>query len=172
MTRLKGKVMTRVKAKTVNGHALNGPMLIELAQSYIKALNEGHVPVIESAWTNVCHFEQERIFKQAQQHCEMQISQRLRQNRLHIADVDVKGVLREIREEAVDMLRKDFLGEAKQLDQYTAKLVADFKAQAKAVVNEVRTRQDDALREIITKRVSEELEGRIRRCDPGLSTFE
>ena len=32
-------------------------MLIELANSYIKALNNGEVPVIENAWTNVCHFE-------------------------------------------------------------------------------------------------------------------
>jgi hypothetical protein len=66
MNRLKTKVSAKAKVKCMNGHPLNGPMLVELANSYIKALNDGEVPVIESAWTNVCHFEQERSFKEAQ----------------------------------------------------------------------------------------------------------
>jgi hypothetical protein len=57
MSRLKAKVMARARVKLVNGHALNGPMLVELANSYVKALNEGEVPVIENAWTNVQRFE-------------------------------------------------------------------------------------------------------------------
>jgi hypothetical protein len=32
-------------------------MVVELAISYINALNEGTVPNIENAWTNVCTFE-------------------------------------------------------------------------------------------------------------------
>jgi hypothetical protein len=32
-------------------------MIVELANSYIQALNEGVVPNIENAWTNVCQFE-------------------------------------------------------------------------------------------------------------------
>ena len=34
----------------MNGHQLNGPMIVELALSYINALNQGQVPNIESAW--------------------------------------------------------------------------------------------------------------------------
>jgi hypothetical protein len=65
MAKLKQKVMIKAKVKMLNGHGMNGPMLVELANSYIKALNDGEVPVIENAWTNVCHFEQERAFKEA-----------------------------------------------------------------------------------------------------------
>lgn len=72
----------------MNGHALNGPMLVELANSYIKALNDGEVPVIENAWTNVCHFEQERAFKEAQQTYQRLIFERLKNNRA--PDIDVK----------------------------------------------------------------------------------
>jgi hypothetical protein len=32
-------------------------MILDLAHSYVKALNEGAVPNIENAWNNVCHFE-------------------------------------------------------------------------------------------------------------------
>ncbi len=58
LSKLKHKVFTKARPKTMNGHALNGSMLVELAQSYVQALNNGEVPVIESAWTNVCQFEQ------------------------------------------------------------------------------------------------------------------
>lgn len=57
MNRLKQKVMTKIKIKVMNGHQLNGPMIVELANSYIQALNTGQVPNIESAWQNVCNFE-------------------------------------------------------------------------------------------------------------------
>lgn len=57
--------MTKVKVKVVNGHQLNGPMIVELALSYINALNLGQVPNIESAWSNVCNYEQERAFKES-----------------------------------------------------------------------------------------------------------
>lgn len=33
--------MTKVKVKVINGHQLNGPMIVELALSYINALNQG-----------------------------------------------------------------------------------------------------------------------------------
>ena len=36
-------------------------MLVELAQTYMAALNSEDVPVIESAWTNVCRMECERV---------------------------------------------------------------------------------------------------------------
>ena len=57
--------MTKVKPKIINGHPMNGPMIVELANTYIKALNDGHVPNIENAWTNVCNFEQERAYKES-----------------------------------------------------------------------------------------------------------
>jgi Guanylate-binding protein, C-terminal domain len=58
MGKLKHKVFTKARPKSMNGHSLNGCMLVELALSYVTALNNGEVPVIESAWTNVCQFEQ------------------------------------------------------------------------------------------------------------------
>ena len=46
--------MTKIKYKLLNGHQMNGPMIVELANAYISALNDGHLPNIENAWTNVC----------------------------------------------------------------------------------------------------------------------
>jgi len=51
---LKRKVLNRVKPKTLNGKALSGSMLAELANSYLSAINNGVVPNIESAWNYIC----------------------------------------------------------------------------------------------------------------------
>ncbi len=110
MAKLKQKVMHRAKAKSINGHALNGPMLVELANSYIKPLNEGQVPVIENAWTNVQRFEQERAYKQAQSLYLAQIDLRLRKADRK-AELDVKAVLAEIRDLTFAALKREFLGD-------------------------------------------------------------
>ena len=50
---LRAKALKKVRAKTVKGKPINGPMLVQLAQSYIEALNDGEVPTIDLAWDNV-----------------------------------------------------------------------------------------------------------------------
>lgn len=77
MARLKQKVMTKVKPKVMNAHQMNGPMIVELANSYIEALNTGQVPNIESAWSSVCNFEQERALKEAIKYFKDEIEERI-----------------------------------------------------------------------------------------------
>ncbi len=54
---LRGKVLKKIKAKTLNGKRLNGEMLYNLSLSYIEAINKGAVPNIESAWSYICRNE-------------------------------------------------------------------------------------------------------------------
>jgi hypothetical protein len=54
---LRRKVINRVKVKTLNGKALSGPMLSNLADAYVSAINNGAVPNIETAWTYICRNE-------------------------------------------------------------------------------------------------------------------
>ena len=99
MARLKQKVMTKVKVKVMNGHQLNGPMLVELANSYIAALNQGQIPNIENAWSNVCTFEQERTYKESLKHFDQEINAKIKD--LDIGFDNVKTLLKEIREQTV-----------------------------------------------------------------------
>lgn len=43
-----------MRAKSLNGKNLNGIMLSGLAQSYVKAINEGALPNIANAWSYIC----------------------------------------------------------------------------------------------------------------------
>ena len=48
----------------MKSQVINGPMLIELAEAYVKALNGGKVPTIENAWNYMQASELERSFKE------------------------------------------------------------------------------------------------------------
>ena len=50
VTRLKRGVLADVGEKKMNGTVLDGPMLLGLTDAYVKAINEGALPTISTAW--------------------------------------------------------------------------------------------------------------------------
>ena len=58
--KLRTKVLKRVKPKSLNGKFITGEMLLELCQSYTKAINKGSIPSIKNAWSYVCQNECQR----------------------------------------------------------------------------------------------------------------
>jgi hypothetical protein len=62
---LRTKVFKKAKAKTLKGQLVTGPMIVELANSYVDALNGGSVPTIESAWDCVQASELERAYQES-----------------------------------------------------------------------------------------------------------
>jgi hypothetical protein len=48
------KVLNRMKPKMIQGNKVSGTFLMELAVSYVEAINTGAVPNIENAWHSIC----------------------------------------------------------------------------------------------------------------------
>ena len=48
----------------------------------------------------------------------------------------------------------------------------EIKVKSKSVISDVNNRIDEALSEMISKRISDEIDARVRRCDPTLKDFE
>jgi Guanylate-binding protein, C-terminal domain len=63
-------VFKKTRAKTLRGQIVTGPMLLDLAFSYVEALNTGSVPTIESAWDSVQLAEIDRSYREALVHFE------------------------------------------------------------------------------------------------------
>ena len=61
----KSKVMTECPPKMMNSKPVNGRMLSSLVEQYIKAINEGAVPNISTAWENVVDTEVRRMYEAA-----------------------------------------------------------------------------------------------------------
>jgi len=46
----------------LKGHAINGPMLVKLAESYIEAINTGKIPTIENAFNYLQAHELQKAY--------------------------------------------------------------------------------------------------------------
>ena len=68
MTQLRTKIFKRTKPKQLNGKAVTGEMLLELATAYTAAINEGSVPNIDNAWSYVCQNECNRAIEESISH--------------------------------------------------------------------------------------------------------
>jgi hypothetical protein len=73
-------------------------MLIELAESYVKALNGGKVPTIENAWNYVQASELERAFKKVISEFDTKVTKEIEQC-LPLSDDNLK--------EAISRLKAD-----------------------------------------------------------------
>jgi len=51
---LRRKILNNCPVKQVYGHAMDGETWISLLGLYVNAINNGTVPNIESAWTQIC----------------------------------------------------------------------------------------------------------------------
>jgi len=54
---LRKRILNRIKVKTVNNKSLNGEMFVGLLQNYVRSINEGACPNIETAWSYICKNE-------------------------------------------------------------------------------------------------------------------
>lgn len=97
---LRAKVFKKVRAKTLRGQTVSGPMLVELAESYVGALNGGQVPTIESAWDSVRASELERGLREALSLFEQSLAEGY--SRGAMAEKDEKELLKRLKDQALD----------------------------------------------------------------------
>ena len=60
MTKTRSKIFKKVKPKNLFGQDLTPTMFLDLCKSYIEAVNNGSVPVIENSWTYVIKQEADK----------------------------------------------------------------------------------------------------------------
>lgn len=64
-TMFKSKVFAECPVKMINGKPVTGRMMSSLIEQYVKAINEGAVPNISTAWENVIDTEIRRAYDAA-----------------------------------------------------------------------------------------------------------
>ena len=117
MADLRSRVMTSADPKTIKSGRVSGYMLVELAQSWVQAVNDGQVPNIEDTWTNVCQAECRKHVAALQ--TKYAAAQRELRDSLPLSEAELHAWHRE----AVDDARKAF-------SKQTATLQEDMRAAA------------------------------------------
>ena len=106
---LRKKVFKKVKAKQLKGSVITGQMLVELAETYIEALNKGGIPVIETAWEYIQSNDIEAAFKESINLHEKLLTTSLLPN-LPFNDKKLKSGLKEVKEESLNKFRSTTVG--------------------------------------------------------------
>lgn len=113
----RNKILRRAKPKILNGLTLNGSMLLNLAESYIKSLNCGRTPTIHTAWHYVCACQVETATKKALAKLE-ECSQDFK---LGSAKIDPNWK-REFKKQALAVFKKEVIGDDQEVKEAEAKL--------------------------------------------------
>lgn len=95
----------------MNNKRISGKVLADLIELYVKAINDGAVPNITSAWESVVDHERERFFKKAQQ----TYLQKIKRIELPMDEIEQMKELFKLRNEAFNTLKEGF-----KLDDETA----------------------------------------------------
>lgn len=98
MEHLRAKIFKRVKPKQLNGKQVTGEMLLELAQAYTSAINEGSVPNIQNAWSYVCQNECNRAIEESIQRYNIEMERPMAQAKANMDQTILKKAHQTTRE--------------------------------------------------------------------------
>lgn len=141
--KLRNKIFKRVKPKTLNGKFITGEMLLELCHSYTKAINQGSVPSIKSAWSYVCENECQRAIQESIAAYEISMKEFLAEAK-HKADILVLQEGEEmVREQALRIFKQKAVGGdteqfeklmRKEINKKYAEIKHDFNTHCEAIL--------------------------------------
>ena len=110
---LRRKVINRIKPKMMNGKKLNGPMLGNLINSYVEAINKGAVPNIESSWMYICKNECLKAQYEAYDKFEKNFAESY-ELKMPVFDDELKEIYIESKRAALEDFNKSAVGEVQR----------------------------------------------------------
>ena len=126
---LRKTVLNSINPKKLNGQELNGEMFIDLIKSYVKMINEGAVPVIQTAWTYMRQ-NQALIAKKNSIENYKKKTEELN-NKFPMKEEFLRNVLKKIKKEIILNFREEIIGEPDEKD------IKELKSELKKIKYEI-----------------------------------
>jgi hypothetical protein len=104
-------VINKVKPKMINGRKLSGQMMLNLAESYVLAINNGAVPNIESAWNYICKSECGKAIDESLLKFECHLKENA-SYRIPMEEEELREIYQEAKVEAISLFTKKAVGSA------------------------------------------------------------
>lgn len=125
---LRKMVLKNIRPKTLNGQVLNGAMFCSMIKSYMEAINQGAVPVIENAWGFMCKNECLKAMKKSielyekliNENCSVFNIKKVSQN-----EKDFNKIHKEAKDKAIEHYKRFAIGN--YVDEFLAKLKEEIK---------------------------------------------
>lgn len=131
---LRKKLFNNCKPKTFNGIKLNSESFINLVKEYIEIMNSGKLPTIDSIWNNICRFETEKAFDEAENIYEEFLRDNL--NKKCVGESEFEKIHEKAKELSLDIFRRKSIGDISTVMKKTLKKKIDEKLQIFSKLNE------------------------------------
>ena len=144
---LRKVVLNSINPKKLNGQELSGEMFINLLNSYVNMINEGAVPIIQTAWT---YMRQNQALL-AKKRCLEDYSKKLKEleNRFPMKEEYLKSILKKIKLDVTFIFREGIIGDPDEKD------IKELKTEMKKMKKEVLDKNRDITRTITEKFMEE-----------------
>ncbi|CDW83719.1 guanylate-binding n-terminal domain containing protein [Stylonychia lemnae] len=159
---LRSKIFKKVKPKLLKNQIINGPMLIELAEAYVKALNGGKVPTIENAWNYMQASELDRAFKEVIAEYDTKIKTAIEKS-LPLNEDKLKDALLKGKQEALVNFKAKVLGDINNSkgQEYQMKLKKEIKTrQAQIEKKNTQVTRDECIK-ILESCVTQNIKAKV-----------
>jgi hypothetical protein len=121
------KVYMTLKPKKIDGAVVSGPMFVNLASEYCKAINNSVVPTIQSAWTSVVQHQLRLCLKDAVQVYRSQMNEKAMQH-IPMAEEQLRELHKAAKAEAVKVfLLPKFESNDAKFREFRAELASRIK---------------------------------------------
>ena len=126
---LRKTVLNSINPKKLNGQELNGEMFIDLIKSYVKMINEGAVPIIQTAWTYMRQNQALLAKKNALENYKKETDEII--NKFPMKEEFLRNILKKIKKEIILNFNEEIIGEADEKD------LKELKSELKKIKSEI-----------------------------------
>ena len=122
-------MLNSINPKKLNGQELNGEMFIDLIKSYVKMINEGAVPIIQTAWTYMRQNQALIAKKNAIENYKKKTEELY--NKFPMKEEFLRNVLKKIKKEIIFSFNDEIIGEPEEKD------IKELKSELKKIKGEI-----------------------------------
>ena len=154
---LRKVVLNSITPKKLNGQELSGEMFINLLSSYVNMINEGAVPIIQTAWT---YMRQNQALL-AKKRCLEDYSKKLKEleNKFPMKQEYLKSILKKIKLDVTFIFREGIIGDPEEKD------IQELKAEMKKIKKEILKKNIDITKNITDKFMEENFKNMKAKVD-------
>ena len=126
---LRKTVLNSINPKKLNGQELNGEMFIDLVKSYVKMINEGAVPIIQTAWAYMRQNQALIAKKNALENYKKKTEEL--NNKFPMKEEFLRNILKKIKKEIILNFKEEIIGEPEEKD------IKELKSELKKLKTEI-----------------------------------
>ena len=144
---LRKTVLNSINPKKLNGQELSGEMFINLLGSYVDMINEGAVPIIQTAWT---YMRQNQALL-AKKRCIDDFTKKIKEleNKFPMKQEFLKSMIKKIKKDVMFIFREGVIGEPEEKD------ILELKKEMKKIKNEIFEKNINITKETTMKFMEE-----------------